>query len=291
MRPSLSALCSCLGFFLGSTLGIADVTNGLDCDMNRGQLAFLVLVNAMVSLVIALAVVWAFEARRPDPEELAAISTPRPTPILAAPAAQPTATNDPAAATPEVIVPSPTPTPETQVEAVEEVYVVQPGDTMLVIATRYNVSVEAILAANNLSDPNFVFAGQRLVIPVEGSSPVTETVSSEEVPTAAPVVQGVRITEITSPGDLANEQVVIVNEGDAPFTLQGWQLQRGGGPAYTFLSDVPVFPGGSVRLHSAGGTNTTIDLYWGLTEPAWQQGVEARLLNAQGDVINTYTVP
>ena len=72
--------------------------------MNRGQLAFLVLVNAMVSLVIALAVILVFEARRPDPEELAAISTPRPDLSLAVPAAQPTPTTDAAVATPATIV-------------------------------------------------------------------------------------------------------------------------------------------------------------------------------------------
>src|SRR5688572_13076314 len=109
--------------------------------MNRGQLAFMVLVNAMVSLVIALGVTWVFEARRPDLEELAAINTPRAAPVLAAPTAQPTPTIDPAALTPVVAAVTETPTPET-VEVTEEVYVVQPGDTMLIIATRYNISVE-----------------------------------------------------------------------------------------------------------------------------------------------------
>jgi LysM repeat protein len=259
--------------------------------MNRGQLAFLVLVNAMVSLVIALAVVWAFEARRPDPEELAAINTPRPEPVLAATATQPAAAIDPVATAPLTVVVTATATTEAPLEAVEEVYVVQPGDTMLVIATRYNIPIDDIMRANNITNPDFVFAGQRLVIPVQGSSPATNTVPSGEPATAAPVVQGVRITAITAPGDLLNEQVVFANESDTPVSLQGWQLQRSGGPAYTFQSDVPLFPGGSVRLHSGAGTDTSIDFYWSLTEPAWQSGVEARLLNAQGDVVNTYTVP
>lgn len=267
--------------------------------MNRGQLAFLVLVNAMVSLVIALAVVWVFEARRPDAEELAAINTPRPDPIMAVTAPQPTATVDPAATLPVAAVATETPTPEA-VASAEEVYVVQPGDTMLVIATRYEVSVEDILSANNLSDPNFVFAGQRLVIPIQGGSPVTGSVSGPITgtapsgePTATPVVVpvGVSITAVTGPGDLPNEQVILVNDSDTPFSLQGWQLQRGDGPTYTFLSDVPLFPGGSVRLHSGAGTDTSIDLYWGLTEPAWQTGVEARLVTGEGDTVTTYVVP
>ena len=44
--------------------------------MNRRQLSFVIILNALISLVIAMAVVWVVEARRPDPEALAAINTP-----------------------------------------------------------------------------------------------------------------------------------------------------------------------------------------------------------------------
>lgn len=262
--------------------------------MNRGQLAFLILVNAMVSLVIAIAVTWVFEARRPDAEELAAINTPRPAPVLAEPIAQPTVALSPAATTPAPIIAVETATPETTGPVSEEIYVVQPGDTMLVIATQYNVSVDDILNANNLNDPNFVFAGQRLVIPVQGGSGNTGTTPSA-LPTATPTVaiapDGVRITAVTGVGDLQNEQIVLVNDSDTPFSLQGWQLQRTNGDAYTFRNDVPLFPGGSIRLHSGAGADTSIDLYWGLTEAAWQGGAEARLVTAEGDTITTYVVP
>ena len=51
--------------------------------MNRRQLAFIVLVNGLVSLVIALAVVWVFEIRRPEAQELAALYGARPEAVLA----------------------------------------------------------------------------------------------------------------------------------------------------------------------------------------------------------------
>ena len=44
--------------------------------MNRRQLAFLIVINAFISLAIALCVAWVIEARRPDPEELAALAQP-----------------------------------------------------------------------------------------------------------------------------------------------------------------------------------------------------------------------
>ena len=255
--------------------------------MNRRHLAFLVIINALVSLAIAVAVAWVFEARRPDPEELAAINTPRPQPVLAAPA-------DPA---PQAPAANPTPaesglveapaTPTPQPEAVDEVYVVQPGDTLLAIATRYGITVDAILAANNLTNPDFVFSGQRLVIPVIGSAPVA-TATTPGI-TLGPA--GIQLTGVLNPGDLANEQSLVVNESDAAVSLQGWQLQRVDGPAYTFRSDTPLFPGGSLRIHSAAGQDTTIDLYWGLGEAVWRSGVTAQLRNAQGEVVTSFSVP
>ena len=264
--------------------------------MYRRQLAFLVIVNAIVSLVIVLGVVWAFEARRPDPEELAAINTPRPEAVLAVPVGQPTPPPGGLPAPTTVITTAPPPsdsevvTPDVAAaEAPEEIYVVQPGDTLLVIATRYNITIDDILRANNLTDPNFVFAGQRLIIPVQGGA-VNVTPGAGVAGGEAPS-PNIQIASISNPGDLAAEQVLLVNESDTAVSLQGWQLEREGGPAYTFSSDVPLFPGGSVRVHSGSGTNTSIDFFWGLTEPLWQSGVTARLLNAEGAAVNTSTVP
>jgi putative chitinase len=44
-------------------------------------------------------------------------------------------------------------------------YVVVSGDTLYGIAGRFGTSVSAIAAANNLSDPNYIYSGQQLTIP------------------------------------------------------------------------------------------------------------------------------
>ncbi len=54
----------------------------------------------------------------------------------------------------------------------DEVYVVQPGDTLSAIALRFGVTAADIAAANSLSNPNLIFVGQRLVIP--GDEPLAE---------------------------------------------------------------------------------------------------------------------
>jgi len=45
------------------------------------------------------------------------------------------------------------------------VHVVQWGETLQIVARRYGTTYAAIASANNLANPNFVYAGQRLVIP------------------------------------------------------------------------------------------------------------------------------
>jgi LysM repeat protein len=55
----------------------------------------------------------------------------------------------------------------------DTVYVVQPGESLSKIATRFGVSVQAIAAANNLTNPNLIWIGQRLIIPAPGTVPST----------------------------------------------------------------------------------------------------------------------
>ena len=51
-------------------------------------------------------------------------------------------------------------------------YVVQWGDTLGTIALRHRVTVEALMRANGLSNSHRIYAGQRLVIPGAGATPV-----------------------------------------------------------------------------------------------------------------------
>jgi LysM repeat protein len=46
-----------------------------------------------------------------------------------------------------------------------QTHVVQAGETLYSIASRYGVTVEAIMAANDLTNANYIYVGQRLVIP------------------------------------------------------------------------------------------------------------------------------
>lgn len=59
-------------------------------------------------------------------------------------------------------------------------YVVQPGDTLRIIANRFGTTIDAIVAANGIVNINVIYPGQVLVIPGRGSTlapsnPITPT--------------------------------------------------------------------------------------------------------------------
>ncbi len=69
-------------------------------------------------------------------------------------------------------------------ESGQTTHVVQPGENLFRIALRYGVSVDAILAANDLSSANLVYAGQVLVIPA-GEVPLPGEATQPEAPAPA----------------------------------------------------------------------------------------------------------
>lgn len=53
----------------------------------------------------------------------------------------------------------------------EVVHIVASGDTVAKIAAQHGSSISAIVAANNLSNPNLIRTGQRLTVPIGGGGP------------------------------------------------------------------------------------------------------------------------
>jgi LysM repeat protein len=47
-------------------------------------------------------------------------------------------------------------------------HVVQQGESLSIIAKKYNVTVEALAKLNNITDVNFIVVGQELLIPEPG---------------------------------------------------------------------------------------------------------------------------
>lgn len=268
--------------------------------MNRRHLIFIILLNALISLVVALAVVWAVERRRPDPEELAIAVTPLAPATPAAANAAVVATAAPveitraagdtntAAPTAEEALPTATLDPANQ-----QIYTIQAGDSLSAVADRFGTTLDAIVKANELSDPNVVYIGQRLIIPVRGNDEQNAAPQPTPAPTTTTSLQagqGILIRTVDGAGALVTEAVQIVNDSNIGVNLDGWRLERENGPAYTF-GELSIFPGGNIWVHTASGDDTSVAFYWDQPAPVWQSGSVARLLDTQGNVIYTYTVP
>jgi LysM repeat protein len=240
-----------------------------------------VAVNVAVSLLATLAVLWAWQSLRgPAASPGLGLGTPLSTrvsvPSLVAASATPTAASGPVR------------------------YVVQAGDTLSSIATHYNVSVEDIMAANGLTNPNTLSVGQELIIPVGGlptATPVTPTATvpvtpptpiatATEGPGGAPLL---KIAGVTSPGELSEETVLLTNDG-SPVRLDGWTLGDTQGNTYTFPS-LTLWTGGAVTVHTGNGQDKPTDVYWNRAAPVWEHGDVATLKNPAGATQASYSVP
>jgi LysM repeat protein len=140
---------------------------------------------AVVLLVVGLFLVVLWLTGGPTFSIAALFATKTPTPTMTiTPSVTPTPTETP---TPE---PTLTPTPQGPTT-----YIVEVGDTLSSIAEQFGVEVLAIMAANNLPDPNAIFVGQTLTIPAPGAGLPTET------PIPTNLAPGTRIEYLVKPGD------------------------------------------------------------------------------------------
>jgi hypothetical protein len=120
--------------------------------------------------------------------------------------------------------------------------------------------------------------------PVSGdSAPVS---SGTELQTDIPV----KISSVVGAGTLDSEIVVVKFEGEGELDLASWQLKDEDGNTFTFPK-LTLYPNGAVQVHTNSGTDTVIDLYWGIGDAVWSSGENARLFDSQGNLRAVYRVP
>lgn len=95
----------------------------------------------------------------------------------------------PGGSAPPPVTPAPAPVPTTVASPPPSegfYYTVQAGDTLFRIASRYGTTVSLIMAANNLTNSNWITVGQQLWIPAAGGSPPAPIPTPAPVPVPAP---------------------------------------------------------------------------------------------------------
>lgn len=94
------------------------------------------------------------------------------------------------------------------------------GDTVSELAEQYGTTTDAIVQANNLRDPNFILAGQNLVIPAQGQS-------------VQAVSQAQTVESTGSPSTSESEvSAVGTGESSAEASARAWIVQRESGGDY-----------------------------------------------------------
>ena len=177
----------------------------------------------------------------------------------------PTVTDTPA-------LPTPTPTPF--------LHVVQPGDSLSAIAFKYGVSIEALAEANGIVDANVIRVGQELIIP--GPTPAQTPVTP--IPTETPhIPPELEIVDVIGRGSPATETVIIANRGRG-FAIEGWTLRDGQGNVYVFPK-LYLGTGAEIRVHTGGGENTPLHLYWNRDTAAWQKAGDTAVIADERGVI------
>src|SRR4051794_4347716 len=131
--------------------------------MNFKRLVLYLFINAIVSASVALGVLWLWDQTHP------LLPLPAATAVVAQVSQTPAPVTNPTLP-PPAVSPSPAPTPT--------VYIVQAGDTLGTIAQHFGVTVDVLMAANGITNPNLVSAGENLVIPVPGYVPPTAVPST-----------------------------------------------------------------------------------------------------------------
>lgn len=232
-----------------------------------------IVLNIIVSIGAVLLVLF-FWSRRPTPPKL----TPTATMDIAQEidAMRPTET--------ATLSPSPTP----------NLYIVKPGDTLFGIAIEFEIPVDALMAANGLSNPDELDIDQPLIIPSdEWVNAYREKRSeSQSNGTATPTIvvepPEVKIIGVLGAGILEEEAIRFMNSGGVAY-MSGWRLDDGEGHIYIF----PAFTlhSGAFNLNIVSGNDSPIDLYWGLEEPILIPGKILKLLDDSGELQSTFEIP
>jgi LysM repeat protein len=270
-----------------------------DRRMTWKQAAFLIVVNAVLSLLISLAVVNV--SQRAQEQRFAEATR----------VAQATAASR--------LVATATPLPRPYI------YVVRTGDNLTSIAQRFGVPLDELMRINRITDPDLLRVGQELIIPIWdipplAPSPTQEAGTPPPLPTAVPwvptptpsppftktptptrtPVPGLATATPSGParvvirgtrgaGDLERETLILANEGGEAADLSGWFLRVRGELGYAFPHGFTLPPGGEVALHTGPGEDTETDLFWGLEAPLWgEPGLQVVLEDAEGHVVARY---
>lgn len=157
-----------------------------------------------------------------------------------------------------LVVGQPVTIPGADVQAPEDTYVVQAGDTLFLIAQSFGADLADLMALNGLTDPNLVEVGQVLVVPV-ATATFTPTVTPTATVTPAPTMTPTPLpSPVALPADFP-PFIQIVQPADTatitnPLTLIAY-APGGDGQLSVRVLDATGYQIGGGTVEAAAGQN------------------------------------
>ena len=135
-------------------------------------------------------------------------------------------------------------------------HLVVTGETLSAIAARYGVALSELAARNDLADPDFIVAGQVLLLPDDAGGPASiHTVVAGETVAQIAASYGVGVDELVAANSLANPNLIVIG---TTLTVPG-PASNGDGGAATSV-DHTVAPGDTLAVIAARYGITVADL-------------------------------
>ena len=114
-----------------------------------------------------------------------------------------------------------TPNPNDSINTETTSYIVQPGDTLSEIASRYGTTVQELAAINHLANPNLIFPGETLRVTTNSTVPgaetrgtgsITYTVQRGNTLSQIANAYGVTVSHIVEMNDIQNPNLIYPGE-------------------------------------------------------------------------------
>ncbi len=101
---------------------------------------------------------------------------------------------------------------------------------------------------------------------------------------------GVQIENVFGVGDLNTEVVILKRTGEGALWLTGWRLEDENNHRFVF-PELMLNKDGAIKIYTKPGTNSAIELHWGIKEAVWSSGELVSLMDQNGTNRATYRIP